>query len=130
VPLIRCVLARSLLASGDLDAAADRVLAALDAATALTYTFPLANCLETAALLLSAGGHALPSVVRDLLAAATAIRATGDRPVPPTLREGIEALWLEVGGPASGDAAPLRPRPAAELASQALTGALTAPNPR
>jgi predicted ATPase/DNA-binding SARP family transcriptional activator len=127
VPLIRCVLARSLLASGDLDGAADRAVAALDAAAALTYTFPLANCLETAALLLSAGGHALPSVVRDLLAAAAAIRVTGDRPVPPTLREEIEALWLDVGGPASGDAVPLRPRPAAALAGQALTGALTVP---
>jgi hypothetical protein len=30
----------------------------------------------------------------------------------------------------SGDAVPLRPRPAAELARRALTGALTAPNPR
>jgi hypothetical protein len=52
---------------------------------------------------------------------------TGDRPVPPTLREEIEALWLDVGGPASGDAVPLRPRPAAALAGQALTGALTVP---
>jgi predicted ATPase/DNA-binding SARP family transcriptional activator len=126
LPLIRCGLARSLLASGDLAGATVSVVAALDAAAVLTYTFPLAGCLETAALLLSASGDAPPSVVRELLAAAAAIRVAGDRPSPPTLREEIDRLWLDVGGPASGEVEALRPRPAAALARRELTGALTA----
>jgi predicted ATPase/DNA-binding SARP family transcriptional activator len=126
VPLIRCVLARALLASGDVDAASDRVVAALDAATTLTYTFPLANCFETTALLLSAGAVAQPSVVRDLLAAAAAIRAAGDRPSPPALRDEVERVWLAVAGTGSATDPVLGPPEAAALARQALTGALTA----
>jgi predicted ATPase len=126
VPLIRCLLARALLASGDVDAASDRVVAALDAAASLTYTFPLANCFETAALLLSAGAVAQPSVVRDLLAAAAAIRAIGDRPSPPSLRAEVDRAWLAVAGTANPTDVVLGPRQAADLARQALTGALTA----
>jgi predicted ATPase/DNA-binding SARP family transcriptional activator len=126
LPLIRCVLARSLLASGDLDGAADRVLAALDAAAALTYTSPLANCLETTALLLSATADA-SGVVRDLFSAAADIRAKGDRPVPPTLRDEVDRARLAIAGAADRDVGPpLDPRQAALLARQALTGALTA----
>jgi predicted ATPase/DNA-binding SARP family transcriptional activator len=125
LPLIRCVLARALLASGDVEAASDRVVAALDAAASLTFTFPLAGCLETAALLLSAG-DAQPSVVRDLLAGAAAIRTAGDRPSPPTLREEVDRAWLAASGPLSGSDVVLAPRQAADLARQALTGALTA----
>jgi predicted ATPase/DNA-binding SARP family transcriptional activator len=125
VPLIRCVLARALLASGDIDAASDRVVAALDAASSLTYTFPLANCLETAALLLAATADR-PGVVRDLLAAAAAIRAKGDRPVPPTLRDQVDRARLAITGADRDVTQPLDPRQAAQLARQALTGALAA----
>ncbi len=52
VPLIRSVLARALLARGDIAGAADRALAAVDAASSITFEFPLAICLETAALVL------------------------------------------------------------------------------
>jgi predicted ATPase len=50
VPLIRTVLARALLASGDPIGAAERAIAALEAAGSLSFAFPLAGCLETAAL--------------------------------------------------------------------------------
>jgi predicted ATPase/DNA-binding SARP family transcriptional activator len=49
VPLIRSVLARALLARGDVGGAADRALAAFDAAFSITFEYPLAICLETAA---------------------------------------------------------------------------------
>src|SRR5450432_4339448 len=56
VPLIRSVLARALLARGDVAGAAECALAALDAAFSITFEFPLAICLETAALVLRAAG--------------------------------------------------------------------------
>ena len=122
VPLIRCVLARSLLSAGDRDGALDRVVAAIDAAEVLTFTFPLAICLETAALLVLSREEAAAPVVRQLLAAAHAIRVRGERPAPPTLRGEVERVRLLVaagdddGGPA------LAPRVAAGLARHALTG--------
>jgi ATP/maltotriose-dependent transcriptional regulator MalT len=125
VPLIRCVLARALLASGDVEAASDRVVAALDAALSLTFTFPLATCLETAALVACDGTNAQPGVARDLLAAAAAIRTVGDRPSPPVLRDEVDQLTVAVADPAA-TADVLGPRQAADLARQALAGALTA----
>jgi hypothetical protein len=122
VPLIRCVLARSLLAAGDRGGAVDRVLAALDAAEALTFSFPLAICLETAALLLLAGNAVVPAAVGQLLAAAAAIRERGDRPSPPTLRQEVEQARLAVLGSGPDIEDPLDPHQAAALARQALTG--------
>ncbi len=106
LPLIRCLLARSLLAAGRVQEAAYRAIAAIAAATALTYSHPMALCLETAALV-AAGADATD---RDTLnATAAMLRTTGDRPIPPSLTEGVTA-----GGTASTPAA------AATLASRLL----------
>jgi predicted ATPase len=91
VPLIRTVLARALLADGDLLGAADRTVAAIDAAQSLSFAFPLAICLETAALVLLAVGNGVGSDIGALFAAAADIRARGDRPAPPTLRAAVES---------------------------------------
>ncbi|MGI8878978.1 MAG: ATP-binding protein [Jatrophihabitans sp.] len=91
VPLIRAVLARALLAAADPLEAARWARAALTAAAALTFRFPLADCLEAAALVLLELGSARLVDVRDLLTAAAAIRAAGDRPGPPPLRPAIDA---------------------------------------
>jgi tetratricopeptide (TPR) repeat protein len=50
VPLILCILARALLASGNVTGAAAKAAEAIAAARALAYPFPMALCLETAAL--------------------------------------------------------------------------------
>jgi hypothetical protein len=60
------------------------------------------------------------------LAAAAAIRAVGDRPSPPALRDEVDRAWLAVADPVGGSGVVLLPRQAADLARQALTGALTA----
>ena len=52
IPLIRCVLARARLASGDVTGAAAAAAAAIAAARALAFPYPMALCLETAALVL------------------------------------------------------------------------------
>lgn len=84
LPLIRCLLARALLADGQLDAAADRARAALHAARALTYRHPLALCLETVALIAT---QADPTDRAALVATAAELRRRGDRPVIPSLRD-------------------------------------------
>ncbi len=84
LPLVRCLLARSLLAAGRIEEAADRTLAAVAAARSLTYSHPLALCLETAALV---AGDAAPSDRGALVATAAALRRRGDRPVPPSLTD-------------------------------------------
>jgi predicted ATPase/DNA-binding SARP family transcriptional activator len=91
VPLIRTVLARALLTDGDLVGAADRAVAAIDAAQSLSFTFPLAICLETAALVLLAVGNGVGADIGALLAAAADIRARGQRPSPPTLRDAVDS---------------------------------------
>jgi predicted ATPase/DNA-binding SARP family transcriptional activator len=98
VPLIRSVLARALLARGDVVAAADRALGAFAAAFSITFEFPLAICLETAALVLSVSG-AEPADLATLLASADVIRKRGDRPAPRTLAPDVEALRTELAGP-------------------------------
>lgn len=107
IPLIRSVLARALLARGDHAAAVAKALAALAAARSLTFTYPIATALESAALVCLAdpGGTA---VARTLLEAAAVVRTRGDRPGPVTLsREVIQARDMVAGeaaveGPTSG----------------------------
>jgi predicted ATPase/DNA-binding SARP family transcriptional activator len=95
LPLIRCILARALLASGAVDGAAAAAVDAVQAARALTFTFPLALCLETAALVyLARAGD--PEVGRTLLAAAAGIRARGHRPGPVTLSAAVRQAEAEL----------------------------------
>ncbi|MDX6208320.1 MAG: hypothetical protein QOE24_711 [Frankiales bacterium] len=95
VPLIRTVLARSLLADGDVPGAADRTIAAIAAARALSFDFPLAICLETAAVVIRAAG--LDADIGEILGAAADLRRRGDRPPPPTLRDAVRDL-VDAGG--------------------------------
>jgi predicted ATPase/DNA-binding SARP family transcriptional activator len=95
VPLIRSTLARALLARGDVAGAADRTLAALDAAFSITFEFPLAICLETAAVVLRAAGRD-GTELATLLATAAVIRERGDRPAPAPLAGAVVALRTEL----------------------------------
>jgi predicted ATPase/DNA-binding SARP family transcriptional activator len=129
LPLILCVLARALLADGDTTGAAARAADAIAAARSLTYTFPMALCLETAAVVVlhpaivlqpravdpagragtaiggqgiertAAGVGALVEASGRLLAAAAAIRARGDRPGPVTLSAAAAAARLTAATP-------------------------------
>ena len=83
LPLIRSILARSLLATGDDRGARDRALAALEAAGDLSYDGPMALALETAAFVVD--GTAAEDDRAMVLAAARTIRRRGDRPAPPSL---------------------------------------------
>jgi predicted ATPase/DNA-binding SARP family transcriptional activator len=96
MPLIRSVLARSLLERGDLDGAADRAAAAVRAAAGLAYPSQLITCLETAALVAAALGAA-PDELAGLLATAAAIRARGERLAFPTLRPAVAELRDRIG---------------------------------
>jgi hypothetical protein len=125
LPLARCVLARALLARGDVGAAAAHATGAVEAARSLSFGFPLAVCLETAALVCLAGPDR-PDGRADagyLLAAAEVIRARGDRPGPPTLRVAVDEARLLAAEPAGGAASALGaagPDAAAERAVAAL----------
>jgi predicted ATPase/DNA-binding SARP family transcriptional activator len=103
IPLIRCVLARALLASGDVAGAAGTATAAITAAGALAYSHPLALCLETAALILLAD-PADPADPRSaeasqLLGAARDLRSRGDRPGPVPLAGATARAWATAGAP-------------------------------
>ncbi len=91
-PLIRAVLARALLARGDLDGAAGRALAALGAAEAMAVVFPLAICFETAALIASAAGIGSDADLASLLATAAVLRARGARRPLPSLSAALDQL--------------------------------------
>ncbi len=87
LPLLRCIRALACLANADPAQARTHAQEALKAAQALTYTFPVALCLETAAAVLDAAGDDADAAgLGALLAAAEAIRTRGDRPIPPSLR--------------------------------------------
>jgi hypothetical protein len=86
LPLARAILARARLTLGDVPGAADRAAAALDAALAMAFDFPLAIALETSVAVLEAAGEGLPEERRELLNAAASVRRRGDRPAPPSLR--------------------------------------------
>jgi predicted ATPase len=113
LPLIRVVLARSVLARGDLPRAAEHAIAALDAAT---MPFQLAICFETAALVAAAAAATPAADIASLLVTAGHIRQRGDRlPLPP-LAPAIARLREEPGG-----AAPLGTDAADALARNLLT---------
>jgi predicted ATPase/DNA-binding SARP family transcriptional activator len=105
VPLIRSILARALLARDDIAGAAERTLAALDAASSITFDYPLAICLETAALVLHADGAVESSDLATLLATAAVIRERGDRPAPAPLAGAVVALRAELRSELLGVAA-------------------------
>jgi predicted ATPase/DNA-binding SARP family transcriptional activator len=102
MPLIRAVLARALLASGDLAGAADRAAACVSAALAMTFAYPLAIGLETACLVLHAAGLGTGAQIGRLLDTAAAIRAVGDRPAPAGLGRQVQLLRAAVPVTASG----------------------------
>ena len=91
-PLIRAVLARALLARGDLAGAAGRALAALSAAEAMAVVFPLAICFETAALIASAASIGSDADLASLLATAGGLRARGARLPLPSLSGALDQL--------------------------------------
>jgi predicted ATPase/DNA-binding SARP family transcriptional activator len=96
MPLIRAVLARALLASGDLEGAADRAAACVCAALAITFAYPAAIGLETACLVLHAVGLGTAAQLGWLLDTAAAIRAAGDRPAPSGMGRQIRLLRAAV----------------------------------
>jgi predicted ATPase/DNA-binding SARP family transcriptional activator len=102
VPLIRAVLARALLAAGDVAGAAGRAAAAVEAALGMSFAFPLAIGLETASLVLHAAGAASGTELIRLLDAAASIRSRGDRPPPATLRREISVLRSGLAALAAG----------------------------
>jgi predicted ATPase/DNA-binding SARP family transcriptional activator len=117
LPLIRCVLARSRLELGQGRAAAALAADAIRAAQSLSFAFPLAMCLETAALVLlehDAGPDGPPPGL--LLAAAAGIRRRGDRPGVPSLQARVTAAAGARAGGRPGSPA----RPDAELAAAAV----------
>jgi predicted ATPase/DNA-binding SARP family transcriptional activator len=125
IPLIRCVLARARLASGDVTGAAAAAADAIAAARALAFPFPMALCLETAAVVLldgagqAAGDAELAQAAGRLLATAEAIRDRGDRPGPATLSGDILRARLAAARPA-WPAMPQQTAEAAELGAALL----------
>jgi hypothetical protein len=111
LPLVRSLLALALLARGEVDEATDRARAAVSAAATLSYHFPLATALETAALVATTRGAAADEV-SPWLATAAEIRRVGDRPVPAPLAPQVEAL-IAVLPPAG-------PLPVADAVARAL----------
>ncbi len=97
VPLIRSVLARALLARGDVAGAAVRTVAAFETARSMAFAHPLAICLETAGLVARAGGAVADADIAFLFAAADVVRRRGDRPAPPTLRGAVDSARAGLG---------------------------------
>ena len=95
VPLIRAVLARSLLADGQVRAAAERAAAAIAAARSLSFDYPFAIGFETAALVLLAADGGVD--VAEILGAAADLRERGSRPAPPTLRAAVDEAVRQAG---------------------------------
>ncbi len=126
IPLIRCVLTRALLARGDIAAAAAKALDALTAARSLTFTFPMATGLESAALVCLADPHQA-AVARALFDAAATIRVRGDRPGPVTLSLAVAQARDAVGSePIDLDRPGQEPAFDAEQLSQAVDLAIAA----
>ena len=94
MPLIRAVLARALLDTGDLAAAAVRAGSGIEAALGMSFDCTLAVGLETACLVLRAAGIGSDADLAALLAAADAIRRRGDRPSPAALAGRVDALQV------------------------------------
>jgi hypothetical protein len=89
----------------------------VQAATSLSFTYPLALCLETAALVCLAAGRHEQTAAR-LLASAAQIRERGDRPGIPTLRPAADRARAALAGLDTG--APCGPAAASELALATL----------
>ena len=129
VPLVRSLRALSLLADGQVVAAAVHASAAVEAARALDFEYPLALSLEVVALvcLASAGVGDEPdrAGLTRLLGWSADIRRRGKRPGPPTIRSAVDAAILALGGEdvIRPDEA-LLPREAADLALT-LVGAVS-----
>ncbi len=127
LPLLRCVRALACLAAGEVGEAGTHARTALQAAQALTYTFPTALCLETTAAVLHARLVAGESAVETsglatLFAASDAIRARGDRPIPPSLRPELAAIHDLYASATDSTAAVLDGTEAARFALALLEG--------
>jgi hypothetical protein len=127
LPLIRAVLARSLLQRGDVAGAAECANGALDAAENMQSQFPLAICFETVALIASAAvaTHSSRAGQLSLLATADVIRSRGDRLALPPLSGAVIQLSQDHGAAAAmdaGAAASLARRLLRPLAAGDLTG--------
>ncbi len=130
LPLLRCIRALASIATGDVAAASTHAQSALRAAQALTYTFPIALCLETAAAVLHARrdqADFAPRVADNdafqaLLAAAGAIRSRGHRPVPPSLRRELDPIVKRAAGRSTGRLGVLDAATAAAYALTLLEG--------
>ncbi|MGH8890470.1 MAG: hypothetical protein ACRDV3_12055, partial [Acidothermaceae bacterium] len=101
LPLIRAVLARTLLEQADIAGSARHALAALDAAEVMPFQFPLAICLETAAIVAAAAGiddvDGVDVELATLLASADVIRSRGNRKALPPLAGAVDALRAKLG---------------------------------
>jgi predicted ATPase/DNA-binding SARP family transcriptional activator len=133
VPLIRAVLARSLLARGELGAAASAAWRALKIALGMEFRYPLAIALESAALVLAGSPGAVDpggadrtglagdaGLIAALLDSAATIRTGGDRPAPATLRGDVDRLRDRLGLVGLDRAATVLPPVAAASAMEAL----------
>jgi hypothetical protein len=103
--------------TGAAAAAAD----AIAAARALAFLYPMATCLETAALVLldgagqAAGDGELAGAAGRLLATAEVIRGRGDRPGPATLSGDVTRARLAAAHGLAAGRRPVEPAEAAEL---------------
>ena len=103
VPLIRSLLAHALLADGRLAEAARCTAGGIVAARSLSFDFPLAVCLETAAVVARAAGTGDPDRLGLVLSSATDLRARGDRPGPVTLLRAVADSVGDLAVPAAHD---------------------------
>jgi tetratricopeptide (TPR) repeat protein len=123
LPLLRSVRALACLANDDAARARTHAREALKAAQVLTYTFPVALCLETAAAVLDAAEENVDAAgLGALLAAAEAIRTRGDRPIPPSLRRILSPVHERHFGAASAAGDPLDAAAATRYALALLDG--------
>jgi predicted ATPase/DNA-binding SARP family transcriptional activator len=121
IPLIRCVLAQAMLAGGNVTGAAAKAAEAMTAARALSFPFPIALCLETAALVVQRAPvrpEAGLEASGRLLAAATAIRERGNRPCPVPMSPAVAQVRLVAPQPPGPT---LDPAEAAQEAAALLT---------
>jgi tetratricopeptide (TPR) repeat protein len=121
IPLIRCLLAQAMLAGGNVTGAAAKAAEAMTAARALSFKFPIALGLETAALVVQRAPVRPEADIEAsgrLLAAATAIRERGNRPCPVPLSPAIAQARV-VAPPPPGPA--LDPAEAVQEAAALLT---------
>jgi hypothetical protein len=113
-----------MLADGNVTGAAAKAADAMTAARSLSFPFPMALCLETAALVVQ---HADTEAAGRLLAAASVIRERGNRPCPVPMSAAIARARLAAPpspGPAL-DPAETAGEAAALLASLAASGQMS-----